>query len=516
MDLELALNVEDAGKPALLNGLLKGRVGRSRSQALHVVWHDSPERALAAEGMALSEQRGTWRLEKLSPDGAGWAPGAPPPILEAAGRQDALTRRLPDGLTPVAAFDGRQSLTTAATADGPVVVRLTRGSIRTVTAQHPAARLHIEGSDSAVRGLALTLASGMRLSLPTSTLAAEALAVADGKEPRPHRLGAAELPDGIAAEGGDAIAQAFRHVLGHLVEVMLHHAAEALSGRNDIEAVHQMRVAVRRARSAIAVFRHALPEGPLTEATQTLKTLARHLGPTRDWDVFVSETLPAIAGRFPDDARLGRLLAAAERRQRQCRSALHAYLGTSEFRIAMIGLGWFAASAAWHTTATGAAPAAEAPTSAQDAAPGAEPQPVPPAGAERPPLEVFAEAALERRRKKLVSAGKSIRKLDLPSLHRLRLRTKRLRYAAEVLAGLYGGKAPRRFIHRLAVLQQRLGVLNDGKVAADLLAELGGDSGRHAYAVGLVMGFAAARAMQIRPKALDAWEKFRAAEPFWT
>ena len=72
-----------------------------------------------------------------------------------------------------------------------------------------------------------------------------------------------------------------------------------------------------------------------------------------------------------------------------------------------------------------------------------------------------------------------------------------------------------RFIRRLSRLQGALGVLNDSAVAADLMSELGGPGGRHAYAVGVVQGFMAARATMVRPAILAAWEKFRRVAPFW-
>ena len=64
-------------------------------------------------------------------------------------------------------------------------------------------------------------------------------------------------------------------------------------------------------------------------------------------------------------------------------------------------------------------------------------------------------------------------------------------------------------------LQQSLGELNDGTVASTLMAELGGPSGRHAYAVGVVQGFAAAHAAASRDRALRAWDRFRRQQPFW-
>jgi CHAD domain-containing protein len=222
--------------------------------------------------------------------------------------------------------------------------------------------------------------------------------------------------------------------------------------------------------------------------------LGTQLGPTRDWDVFADETIPALLEALPDDERLQRLSAAASRRRQACRKALAAYLDGPAFRLLGIELAWFASSGGWD------APVAVV---SEEAA------------AELPTLVAFAGPVLQHRWKKLVSLGKRIEELDVPSLHGVRLRAKRARYATEMFATLHQGKAANRFIHRLSVLQQRLGVLNDGAVATHLLAELGGPSGRHAYAAGIVAGFMAARAARIRPRIVQAFERFRRQPAFW-
>jgi CHAD domain-containing protein len=127
-------------------------------------------------------------------------------------------------------------------------------------------------------------------------------------------------------------------------------------------------------------------------------------------------------------------------------------------------------------------------------------------------LDEFAASVLRARRKKLVSAGKQLEELDDPGLHGLRLKAKRLRYAAEFFAPLFPEKATARFIRRLALLQERLGVFNDTTVAETLLRELSANQG---FAAGLVLGFTAARGAGVRPKITAAWQRFRRRDPFW-
>jgi triphosphatase len=249
-----------------------------------------------------------------------------------------------------------------------------------------------------------------------------------------------------------------------------------------------MRVAVRRARSALTVFRVALPPGALDPMREGLKPIGSRLGPRRDWDVFLHETMPAIRESLPGDERLDRMMAAAERQRRECGKALADFLGGPAFRTLTIDLTWFV-----HTLGVEASTSSMAP----------------------PTLTEFANHVLTRRYRKLVSSGKTMADMDIPALHGVRLRAKQVRYAAEMFASLRTGKAPKRFIRRLSVLQQRLGVLNDGAVAADLMQQLGGGSGRHAYAVGVVVGFLAARSARTRPRIMRAFEKFRRQPAYW-
>ena len=129
-------------------------------------------------------------------------------------------------------------------------------------------------------------------------------------------------------------------------------------------------------------------------------------------------------------------------------------------------------------------------------------------------LEEFAARCAEQAAaSKLVQIDDDLADLEPAALHAIRLRAKRLRYAAEIFAPLYPGKATHRFIRRLSRLQDRLGTLNDGAVAAHLLGELAG--GNHAFAIGLVLGFVGAHNGDTRERIDEAWQKFHRLAPFW-
>ena len=484
MELELGLDPDDAARLPRLALLAPLKSGRTRNRAVRIIWHDSPDRALARQGLALAQQRPQWRLERLLPDTRSWPPGAPAPVLATGRDVAALGETLPEPLVPIAALEGRAASRSLATEQGPVGMTLLNGTVRAVATECRICRVRLEGAADAVQSLAVALVGELRLAVPRASLAAEAFAVASGVEPSPRREGAPELPAGLS------VAEAFAHVVGHLSDVILYFAPKAADGRDGPEPVHQMRVAVRRLRSAIKVFQSAVDSPEVAAADRGLKALAAKLAPTRDWDVFVTETAATVADAFAAEQRMRRLLAAAERRQRACHDELRSFLGSVEFRRLGVELACLA----------GGPGRQAAPDDAEQTEPAA-------------PLEAFAADVLGKRLKRLLQIDDDIAGLEPAALHAIRLRAKRLRYAAEIFAPLYPGKATHRFIRRLSRLQDRLGTLNDGAVAAHLLGEI--TSGNHAFAIGLVQGFVGARNSDTRERIDEAWEKFHRLEPFW-
>jgi CHAD domain-containing protein len=480
MRLELGLHPDDAARLSRLAVLAPLKQGRARSRAVRIVWHDGLNGGLAEQGLIVAEQRQGWRLERLRPDAEPWPPGGPARVLAEGRAASALGQEVPDPLLPVAAFEGRALTMTLATDQGPVTLTLLNGTVRAVAAEHRASRLFLEGEELAVGTVALMLGDAVRAEVPGASLAAEALAVARGRSPPPRHHGAPELPAGLS------VAAAFAHVVGHLTDVILHFAPLAAEGNDGPEPVHQMRVAVRRLRSAIKVFGPAVGCPPVDAADAGLKALASRLGPTRDWDVFVTETGAKVGAAFPDGRHLNRLLGAAERRRRACHAELRAWLQGAGFRQLGIELACLAGGEAWQAALD------------QDML--------------ATPLAEFSRDVLDRRLKRLTQLEGDIETLAPAELHKIRIRAKRMRYAAEIFAPLHSGKAGKRFIRRLGALQDRLGAMNDGAVAGTLLSELGGSL---AFARGVVMGFVGAHGGRTRKQIVNAWEDFHRLVPFW-
>jgi CHAD domain-containing protein len=465
------------------------KAGRTRSQPWRIVWHDTADLRLARDDLALSEQRSVWRLEPLLPSAdpraAAWPPGAPPPVLAEAGDAAALTESLP--VRAVASCEGSLRSLVLQADESTVSVAVLDAVLRTVTRHVPVGRVWLDGEDAACAALALALAEQIGLAVPTASLAGEALAAVMADTAKPRRFGAPALPP--EAEP----AEAFAHIVGHLADVILYWAPRAVA-RDGTEPVHQMRVALRRLRAGLSVFRRAVGGPSFDAVAGEARHLAALLGPARDWDVFCAETGAAVLAAFGDDKAVARLIAAAERRRKDAYAELTAFLGGAAFRGFGIRLAVLAGGTAWQAELT------------------AEQQEMLSAD-----MAAFAGRVLNRRLKRVLEAGDEIGMLDAPSLHRVRLDGKRLRYAAEMFAPLFDRKETRRFLRRLTDLQETLGTLNDGAVATTLMAELAGPrpGAERAFAAGVVRGFVAAKGGAARKEIVQAWEKFRRVEPFW-
>ncbi len=483
--VRLELAIDPARLPALRR-LLPVRLGRA--QPLRLVWHDGDDGALARAGLTLTHWRigstGGWTLDPLCR-----LPGHPTPLglpahPLATGAQPHLLDPAPIALpatpVPVLHFTGRIR---RGTAPNGCAATLTEGLLGTdggaQIAPTQLGRLVLDGPAGAVAACAQALAAGLGAVLPQRSLAGDARHLAVMPVPPPP-LGAPVPPPGADPAG------VFAHAVSHLVAVVLHHAPAAALCHHG-EPVHQMRVALRRLRSIASLFRPVVGCPEVDALRESLKTLADLLGPAREWDVFLAGDGAAVARAFPGEPSLATLLAAAAARRDAAYDALAAWLGGPGLTALAIDAAILAQSHPWAH------------------------EPLPP---DAPTTGAFETAMLERRLRRVVRRAANPAHLADAALHDLRLRAKRLRYAAEVFAPLHPERPARRFLRRLAALQEELGLLNDGVVADALMASLA-DAGGDGLAGGLVRGFAAGRAEGARGRIRRAWRRLRKTAPFW-
>lgn len=269
------------------------------------------------------------------------------------------------------------------------------------------------------------------------------------------------------------LARGRRAVLAACAEQVLANASQVASGDHGDEHVHQLRVGLRRLRSALRLFDGERPDDPLAAGAAAL---FGQLGAARDQ--------AAIAA--PLQAALQRALVAAG--------------------LDLAAPAWPAAPEADDPAACVRAPAA------QDflldlIAALQEPAEAEPGGT----LQDALAQGLQRWHKQVAADAPRFAELDDMARHRLRKRVKRLRYAVEFAAPLYDAKRVRRYLQPLRALQDRLGALND--VAVGLAAYRTAAAGDAASAFAL--GWLAAQRERLLAECAPALRDVAAARRFW-
>jgi len=272
--------------------------------------------------------------------------------------------------------------------------------------------------------------------------------------------------------------RALRQIVAECHADLLKYRAVVLASRRAI-GIHQTRVALRRLRAALTLFRDAVGpiEARLVRAMAAeAKWLAGECGPARDLHVFLTETVedvPLLVKRIA--ARLAR----------------------THLDRARAGL-----SGARYNAFDGQL------TAFVEAAL--------PQGNGR--LDEFGRDLLERRHRKVDQRGRHLSKLGGKDLHRLRIAIKKQRYAATFLRPAFASREAKAYIEATVRLQGALGALNDRAVAAQMLDDIA-VAARPSEDVTRLLRQLAKQAdsgeKRRRHKLERAWKQFGKAECFW-
>jgi inorganic triphosphatase YgiF len=491
------------------------RRGGARKRVLATVYYDTPERDLANAGVALRLRRdgGRW-VQTLKGGGSAAAGLHARDEIEWDLGGDALNLRLLDQ-TPYAAFFARRKVRgrlqpmftteferrvrTLAFPDGTAAeLALDRGEIRAdgKTAPISEAEIELKGGDAArLFTLAREIARDVPLRLGHASKAERGHALGRG-------AGAPRKARAVPLEASMTAGAALRRVVMACIAQMQANEDGVRDG-DDPEYLHQLRVGLRRLRSALGLVALASSKAAVAPLADELRWLGGALGPARDWDVFVSETLPPLARRFAGAPGLASFRARAARARSAHDAVARDAVASQRYTALLLALGEAFARD-------------DLPLFARDPAPAAT------AAGERPPgfdapVGAFAGFVLERRDRRLRKRGRGVPAAPPEERHRARIAAKKLRYAGEFFAALYPGKRVERYVEALEDLQDILGALNDAAVVDRLLAEVAAPARRPVDPAvdGLVRGWVAAVAQQELARYRRAWRTFADAKAFW-
>ncbi|TYL96590.1 CHAD domain-containing protein [Bradyrhizobium rifense] len=260
----------------------------------------------------------------------------------------------------------------------------------------------------------------------------------------------------------------------------------------DPEGIHQMRVGLRRMRAALSLFKDMLHDRKVKRLKRELKWLTEQLGPARDFDVFVNETLTPYRAKHPDRQEFEILEHDLERTRNAGFATARAAAGSKRFCSALLDCALWLLDGDWRNDTDALTQALR-----------------------KRPARAFARDELARRIRKIGKRGRKLERLDWRKRHKLRIAVKKVRYGREFFATLRcdGRKAGRKLDSALKELQNELGILNDMRVHLERAREFAsaGKAAKKAFAIGCLTGREESSASDVLTKALAAGKRLQKA-----
>lgn len=267
------------------------------------------------------------------------------------------------------------------------------------------------------------------------------------------------------------VGEAFRACLRSCLDDHLAPNEALFVTNRHMDNLHQTRVAWRRARAAMSLFKPLLARDERgLDLKIRMREIVLPLGPARDADVLLKR---AVKEAWP--VQHTRPLRG---RRRSTYAVAVALLRSPQWREMKADLNAWLDDPAWLDSAR----------DLRDA-----------------PARRLTDSALGRRHARIAAAGPHLDSLAAHDLHRVRIEGKKLRYGCEFFGGLYAdapGSSPVAFADALSGMQDAFGEANDIAVAVHTLAA-------HAIPTDHV------DARADRAHAIAAWTEVMALRPFW-
>lgn len=249
---------------------------------------------------------------------------------------------------------------------------------------------------------------------------------------------------------------AFRAIARGCLDDLVANQEAACEG--DREALHQIRIALTRLRAARSFLSSFIPSSEWSRLKGELKWLNKHLSRARDLDV-AQKRLPSVDDPRPHAQSLGRIWRKTwDDSHRQLRQVLH----SSRYRILVHN------ASVWVENGKKSSAGPQSPTDRHSSS-----------------LRAYSVRRLDRWYKKLLKEARSLQDMNASQRHRLRIKSKRLRYALEFFGQFLPSKSLPRvkaLLKSLRKIQKCLGQLNDAEqgrsIAITLAKSTRGDAAR--------------------------------------
>jgi CHAD domain-containing protein len=420
-------------------------VGPARIEAERRIWLDTWDWSLFRAGLLLEQRSGAGhRLVLCAVDGTVLCQ-APAPrrtvsnatlpegpiqdkVLPVLGIRALLPRLAAEGSTvALAVLDDVEKTVARVAVEGPFTATGAQTSVSRVRVEP------LRGYDREARQVDARLAGVAGLRPATGSVFA-ALARSAGVKPGRHLA----KPEPTFTATTPALS-AFAETLGQLQEITRDNLEGTLA-ESDTEFLHDLRVAVRRARSVLKMAGGVYDEATLTRYGAELKWIGDATSLSRDLDVNLLDFGAGLDAT--DTAAVQPFRALLERRGRRAHTVLNRVLRSERFATLLAG---------WQAELAHPASGGELATT---------------------PIGTVAHNLLDRSWTRVGKRGRAIT-VDSPAedLHDLRKRCKELRYLLEFSGELYDKAIYKAFVDELKRLQDNLGAFQDAEAQWFLVRE---------------------------------------------
>jgi len=305
----------------------------------------------------------------------------------------------------------------------------------------------------------------------------------------------------VKLEADMSSAAAFRIIAHQCLHQVV--ANEPMMCARDAEALHQVRIGLRRLKTALWLFAPLCTDAQIQTIKTEIRWFGELLGPARDADAFLSEVIFPLRRRYRDDPGLISLQRTYSAQRTKLYDHISQAANSARFRAILLDIAAWIETGRWAMNRAGEATASR-----------------------NRPIGEFAEEELTRLRKKLKKKGNDLAELPPAERHKLRLHVKKMRYTVEFFLSLFPGKkkSKRALLASLKSLQSALGGANDIAVRTGLKEEIITEKKsratalklqHRAFAAGLIIGHQQAKIEPTMKQAERAYKDCLDTKPFW-
>lgn len=497
-EIEIKFRSDAAGLARLLDAPLVKTANDLQTETLKATYFDTPSNALRKKGIILRIRKSRDDVPVLGMKAPGAAgdgpfhrrevevnsPGLKPNLALFDKTTKKFLTRIIRGQPLAAKFKMEFKRQSGLVTSGSSVIEIAvdQGHISSGKRPVPLAEVELElvsGNKSDLLDLGIRLAQDFSLRLDFVSKAEKGFHALLEEKPLPVK--AAPIKSKLLATFDDAVTAIISNTLAQFTANWA-----CLRETDEPESIHQMRIALRRMRCALSIFKHASPDAGFGALRADAGRLASAFGPVRNADAIRMSVLegPLASADCPENSDI--LRGVMEKRRTAAYVLARSEIESLAATLFVLNVQSLLAHDDWREGAKAKMPARK-----------------------------FFNAELNRLRARVLKRGKVASASD-QARHKLRIVLKNLRYGVDFFDLFGRGKRRRAYKKQMSALQELLGVCNDIVVAKTYLKELREEAGPEADRIlEFIRGWYARDATSADKAISKSLKKFKRMEPFW-